>query len=64
MELTGKRVTSQGAAAAARASSDGMPGSRRRLRVLFVTEDDPIYVIRFFDTFLARVPAGGFESSG
>jgi len=23
-----------------------------RLRVLFVTEDDPLYVIRFFEVFL------------
>lgn len=26
------------------------------LRVLFITEDDPLYVIRFFDVFLAEYP--------
>ena len=32
------------------------PEPPRKLRVLFVTEDDPIYVIRFFDSFLVEYP--------
>jgi methionyl-tRNA formyltransferase len=67
VELTGEQVESQGAGGAARVarsgSDDGRPGSRR-LRVLFVTEDDPIYVIRFFDTFLAEYPREEFEVVG
>jgi methionyl-tRNA formyltransferase len=69
VELTGDRVTSQGDGAVAQAarsgsgSGDGAAG-RGRLRVLFVTEDDPIYVIRFFDTFLAEYPREEFEVLG
>ena len=35
-----------------------------KLRVLFVTEDDPLYVIRFFDVFLAEYPHEEFEICG
>ena len=38
--------------------------SGRKLRLLFVTEDDPIYVIRFFDTFLAEYPREKLEIVG
>ena len=27
------------------------------MRLLFVTEDDPLYVIHFFDVFFHRIPA-------
>lgn len=32
-----------------------------KLRILFVTEDDPLYVIVFFDAFLAEHPRDEFE---
>ena len=35
-----------------------------KLRVLFVTEDDPIYVIRFFDIFFAECPREALEICG
>ena len=35
-----------------------------RLRVLFVTEDDPLYVIRFFEVFFREYPAEVMEISG
>ena len=35
-----------------------------RLRILFVTEDDPLYVIRFFDVFFAEYPGDEFEICG
>ncbi len=35
-----------------------------RLRVLFVTEDDPLYVIRFFEVFLREYPAETMEICG
>jgi methionyl-tRNA formyltransferase len=35
-----------------------------KLRVLFVTEDDPIYVVRFFDIFFAEYPREDFEICG
>jgi methionyl-tRNA formyltransferase len=38
-----------------------MPG---RLRVLFVTEDDPLYVIRFFEVFFREYPADAIEVCG
>jgi hypothetical protein len=41
-----------------------VPQPPRKLRVLFVTEDDPIYVIRFFDTFLVEYPRQEFELVG
>lgn len=31
-----------------------MPG--RRLRVHVITEDDPLYVVRFFEVFFADLP--------
>lgn len=34
------------------------------LRVLFVTEDDPLYVIRFFDIFFAEYPRERLEICG
>jgi methionyl-tRNA formyltransferase len=37
---------------------------RGRLRVLFVTEDDPIYVIRFFEVFLEAYPRDEIELCG
>jgi methionyl-tRNA formyltransferase len=36
----------------------------RKLRVLFITEDDPLYVIRFFEVFLAEYPRSEFEICG
>jgi hypothetical protein len=35
-----------------------------RLRVLFVTEDDPLYVIRFFEVFFREYPTEAMEISG
>ena len=35
-----------------------------RLRVLFVTEDDPLYVIRFFEVFLREYPAETLDVCG
>ena len=32
-----------------------------KLRVLFITEDDPLYVINFFDVFFAECPRDEFE---
>src|SRR5262245_32349251 len=44
----------------------GMPLDARpsKLRVLFVTEEDPLYVVRFFDVFLAEYPREELEISG
>ncbi|USN99862.1 MAG: hypothetical protein H6810_04145 [Phycisphaeraceae bacterium] len=36
----------------------------RPLRVLFVTEDDPLYVIRFFEVFFAEYPRDEIEIIG
>ena len=33
----------------------------RALRLLFVTEDDPLYVVRFFEVFLADYPKDEIE---
>jgi methionyl-tRNA formyltransferase len=38
--------------------------STSKLRILFVTEDDPLYVIRFFDVFFAECPHEEFEICG
>lgn len=38
--------------------------SADRLKVLFVTEDDPLYVIRFFDVFFAEYPRDEFDLVG
>ncbi len=38
--------------------------SADRLKVLFVTEDDPLYVIRFFDVFFAEYPRDEFDVVG
>ena len=38
--------------------------SDRRLRVLFVTENDPLYVIRFFEVFFAEYPREEFDLCG
>src|SRR6266566_2461410 len=35
-----------------------------KLRILFVTEDDPIYVIELFDRFFQEFPQGEFEICG
>jgi methionyl-tRNA formyltransferase len=35
-----------------------------KLRVLFVTEEDPLYVIRFFDIFFAEYPRDEFQICG
>ena len=35
-----------------------------KLRVFFVTEEDPLYVIRFFDIFFAEYPRDEFEICG
>ena len=32
-----------------------------RLRILFITENDPLYVIRFFEVFFAEYPHGEFD---
>ena len=42
---------------------DRDPASNR-LKVLFVTEDDPLYVIRFFDVFFSEYPRDEFELVG
>jgi methionyl-tRNA formyltransferase len=36
----------------------------RPLRVFVITEDDPLYVIRFFDVFLAELPRDRIELAG
>jgi len=36
----------------------------QKLRVFFVTEEDPLYVIRFFDTFFAEYPLEEIDISG
>jgi methionyl-tRNA formyltransferase len=36
----------------------------RKLRVYFVTENDPLYVIRFFEVFFDEYPREEFEISG
>ena len=38
--------------------------SGQKLRVLFVTEEDPLYVIRFFDIFFAEYPHEEIEILG
>jgi methionyl-tRNA formyltransferase len=40
---------------------DRPPDETRKLRLLFVTEDDPLYVVRFFETFFAEYPPDEFE---
>ena len=35
-----------------------------KLRIHFVTEDDPLYVIEFFETFFTKYPRGAFEIIG
>jgi methionyl-tRNA formyltransferase len=39
-------------------------GHEGRLRVLFITEDDPLYVIEFFDSFLEAYPRKRLEVAG
>lgn len=41
-----------------------MSDAAGKLRVLFVTEDDPLYVIRFFEVFLDEYPADEFDLIG
>jgi methionyl-tRNA formyltransferase len=40
-----------------------LPSSKEqpRLRVVIITEDDPLYVIRFFEVFFAQLPRHEFE---
>jgi methionyl-tRNA formyltransferase len=38
--------------------------SAERLRILFVTQDDPFYVFRFFEVFLSEYPHAEFEILG
>jgi methionyl-tRNA formyltransferase len=42
----------------------GVSGSPSKLRVYFVTEDDPLYVVRFFETFFEEYPRGEFVIVG
>lgn len=35
----------------------GESSARRPLRVMIITEDDPLYVVKFFEVFLAQVPS-------
>jgi methionyl-tRNA formyltransferase len=39
-------------------------GPTGKLRLLFITEDDPLYVIRLFEVFFREYPAELFEISG
>ena len=41
-----------------------MNSMHRPLRVFVITEDDPLYVIRFFDVFLAELPRDRIELVG
>lgn len=41
-----------------------MDGRAPKLRLYFVTEDDPLYVARFFETFLLEYPRHEFHLSG
>lgn len=41
-----------------------MSNAHRPLRAFVITEDDPLYVIRFFDVFLAEVPRDRIELAG
>lgn len=40
------------------------PNDKRKLRVFIVTEEDPLYVIRFFDIFFAEYPREEIAISG
>jgi hypothetical protein len=42
----------------------GIVGVHGKLRVFFITEEDPLYVIRFFDTFFAEYPRDAFKICG
>ena len=41
-----------------------MSGSSRPHRIFVITEDDPLYVIRFFDVFLAELPKDRIDIAG
>lgn len=45
-------------------SSESIRPSAARLKILFVTEEDPLYVIRFFESFFAEYPRDEFEICG
>jgi methionyl-tRNA formyltransferase len=45
-------------------TTDGKRTSTGRLRVHIITEDDPLYVIRFFDVFFAEYPRDEFDVLG
>lgn len=49
-------------AGSALAGAGGAPGEK--LRVLVITEDDPLYVINFFDVFFAELPRDRIELVG
>ena len=62
--MTGSLDPSILMAHSAESRQGGPASSHRKLRVLFVTEDDPIYVIRFFDSFLVEYPREQFDLVG
>ena len=67
LQLPGTRSTSPAQVAPSAARRDGAAVRHEqllKLRVLFVTEDDPLYVIRFFDVFLAEYPRDEIEVCG
>lgn len=41
-----------------------MTANAERLRIFFITEDDPIYVVNFFETFLREYPENEIEICG
>ena len=43
------------------ANPNGRPPPPAKLRVLFVTEDDPLYVVRFFEVFFSEYPRREIE---
>ena len=43
---------------------EATPSPSERLRLLFVTQDDPFYVIRFFEVFFAEYPRDELEIVG
>lgn len=57
------RIASEPEIAAQMFAPNANPGAAR-LKVLFVTEEDPLYVIRFFDSFFAEYPHDELEICG
>jgi methionyl-tRNA formyltransferase len=67
LQLPGRRSTSPAQIGPSAAGRDGAAVHHEqlpKLRVLFVTEDDPLYVIRLFDVFLAEYPRDEIEVCG